>query len=466
MDSAIRISLEDVVYAAIELPVGEYGSLNVFQFIAQIGHISEDGVWFEVFVSLKANFEDHTTTTLPAEYRPVVLEQEDSPDGVGKVTQIQIVRIKRKHILRFVPSKRDSFDLVHSLRTPCLRGKLVRFWATDSKTGKSSNVIGRVIADCFRVNIFDRSCKIVPEGNSEEIMRGPHGKYLDRTFVPTRSPSAFNQVSRSEASDRNTSGTRLAGADQVHGDTRPISFKPVDRTSPIVLQYPSPCLDLDGAALYRLEVSTLDYDKRSDVEDFRRVYLDYLQGFVRKNFADLRREVISGTKVQTKMSLPNFNGIVTESNEQELIHAFTKENSFLGGMDQIDVPCLELGPSFLKWNKPFHLSGGEVKNIPNNGDIIYGYAKTLSGKTAARYKRENLCWLNASRVPGLDGFIKFLQEADASGGQNTFNPVTVLGSQGEPTIFSNLLFGYFNPTRANSLQFRWIMENVFWYYKF
>jgi hypothetical protein len=468
MDAAIRISLEDIVYAAIELPEGEHGSLYVHQFIGQIGHISEDGVWFEVFVSLKANFDDHLAANLPEEHKPLVLEQEDqfSSDGqvIGKVPQIQVVRLKRKHILNFVPSKRDSFDLVHSLRTPCLRGKLVRMWATDTKTGQSASAIGRVISDCFRVTMHDRACKIVPEGNVDMILAGPIGKYIDRAFVPTRSPSAFNKVTSSDGSQEQNSSS----SNGSRGDSTESSSKSIDRThkSPsIVLQYPSQSVDLDiplGAFTpYRLEVSNLSDEGRRDVDAFRRNYLDYLQGFVRQYFGDLRRETISATNVQVLSGHfdPRMNG-------PELVHAFTKENSFLGGMDQIDLPCLELGPLFLKWNKPFFMSGGEVRAIPNKGDVIYGYPKVVSGKQTARYKRENLCWLNASRVPGLDGFIQFLREAEASGGQNNFKPATVLGPKGEATIFSNLLFAYFHPATAKSVQFRWIIENVFWYYKF
>uniref|UniRef100_A0A6C0CI81 Uncharacterized protein n=1 Tax=viral metagenome TaxID=1070528 RepID=A0A6C0CI81_9ZZZZ len=416
----IRIVEGDNVYAYF---VAQEGELFVYQFIGQVGYASEDGLWFELFVSLSAKF-DHLAANLPAQYKPIVLEQEDqyseSGDFIGKVPEIQLVRVPRKNILKFLPTKKNSFDLIHSLRTPCLQGKLVRMWAKNIK-GTQQYAVGRVVSDRFRVSIHDRACMIQPE---ENIVSGPLAKYLDPTFVPKRSPSAYN-------------------IPQVR-----------------LICWPSQSSDLDAPLTltpdHRLEVSNFSEADRQNVTTFRATYLKYLQALMAKNFPFTRREICSFVKIGnvSRMADPKRNGPCVE-------HAFTQENSFLSGQSVYSDPCFELGPGFLTCATPMSEVGVyNDKKIPSVGDIIYG-TEIATSLGRRKYDRVNLEWLNVSRFPGLDVFIQWVRNPT-----DDLDLRTLLTSDGDATIFYNLLQGYFLPAATINIHFDWIMEHILWQYKF
>lgn len=375
----MEFKVEDIVYFNFEATSPEDGKRYVYQAIGQIGHISEDKVWYEIHISLKANFE-LTANDLPAENRPVVLELDEVPPGTPNA--IQIVRVRRKNILKFIPSKKDSFSLIHSVRTPCLRGKLVQAW-TIRADGSRQFAIGKVISDGYRSGPRNQACRIVLEGKVE---------------------GAFLQY----------------------------------QVSPGVIEFAEREEDLYKPCGCGLVIAPIAEEDRTNVDKFRAAYLDYLQKIVYVNFKDMKRETVSAV-------MSGF--------------AFTRENSFLGGQDEITQLELSVERSFLSWKR----SG--IANVLEKGDIIYGYERPMDGKSRARHKRNSLFWLNASRYPGLDGFIQFLQNASAPGGIEKFKPSSVQTKTGGETIFSNLLHGYFYPTATHNQHFVWIVKNVFWYYK-
>jgi len=395
----------DLVYFVLSVPDSKIPML--VQMVGKVEDASD--THYEVRRALKS-VPSFGLSALPKEFHPIVVideNEEKVPVVSGKSTQedqdliFNVVRIPHANVVAKIDPDAPSTDLVWSVFSVARTGQLARIILT-REGGKEKTILGRVVSDLvWRNDSKDCSCVM-------------------KTFKPAS--KCFDVLAlkggKKQKSRRNK---KKSGKDASLAPTRSENLL---RFSP----------DQDG---FRIEF------KRVSEED-RRALSKYLAAYEKllinggANFKDSRREIVSVVHEGQKSTKV---GSTSDSSPESSWYAFTRENSFLSASAELGAPELVFGRTGLSLVK----SKPGSTRATESDDTIYGTAFLSKDDPSNKAGRDKLEWTNATNCAGLDAFLCF-----ANGGSRKPNlPERAKGPQGEATIFSELLEGYFKPQTDN-----------------
>jgi len=207
----------------------------------------------------------------------------------------------------------------------------------------------------------------------------------------------------------------------------------------------------DGEAL---QVSRLVNEaERSSVSSFRRCYLEYLVYQVKLHLGGMSRHVVSGFDRNGTAAFTWSQCYLPSG--KELVFS---ENSLL--VETVGSPfflATELAPS----DTPMRAS---------KGDIIFGRRTVKSKLMPHSSGRPTLVWINVSRCPGLEGFLRFCADPPTDENGRITQRVadaavrSMLNDKEQHTVFSTLVDGYFAPKTCDKAVFDAMKERVCWEY--
>lgn len=200
----------------------------------------------------------------------------------------------------------------------------------------------------------------------------------------------------------------------------------------------------------RLQTSTLTETERCNPDLLRARYLAYLRAQICEHFGGMSRHVVSGIQdggavafTQGTAELPR--GCYLKLDNQLVMDRVCFDA--IGSEDMLDIHYAE---------KP---------RPPIKRNVIYGRPTKSSLRSPHESGRPTLQWINASEHPGLDPFIRFCLFSKEE--RATYDPAdaikSMLGRKGEPTVFSQLVRGYYELRRSeDNPEFAKMMETICW----
>jgi len=206
-----------------------------------------------------------------------------------------------------------------------------------------------------------------------------------------------------------------------------------------------------GRGAARLETSNISDTHRGSIVSLRVRYARYLTEQVTRHFGGMKRHVVSAYRA-------DMGGV-----------AFTYSNCYLAPLNERGVQLTGVGtPGFLQpASLPDNDGDDDVRpRHPVKGDIIYGTPTTTSMLKPHPSGRETLLWVNATRhYPGLDAFLRYFAATTPGAVKETDLVASMLDGDGKPTVFSELMAGYYGiAADTDTHAFDEMMSTVCWEY--
>ena len=402
-------STDDLVYFVLPVPDSKVPML--IQMVGKVENVSD--THYEVRRALDS-VPSFGLDSLSKEFHPVVVVDEtavnktETKEEVKKASQsnqtetkepaqevLAVVRIPHANVVAKIDPDTSSEELVWTVFSVARTGHLARITLT-REGGKEKSVLGRVVSDLvWRRDSKDLSCIV-------------------KTF---------------KSANKSFDVLAIRGAKKAKARRNRKQEQQVPTRSENLLHFSS---DQDD---FRIELKKVSEEDRRTLSKYLAAYEQILVRGA-SNFKDSRREIVS--VVHAGKSAANDKS----SGAENSWYCFTRENSFLSAATELGAPSLTFGVNGLSLVR----SKPGLTPATETADTIYGTVIFSKDDASNKAGRDKLEWINATNCPGLDAYLCF-----ANGGSRKPNlPERARGPQGEATIFSELLEGYFKPQTNNS----------------